>query len=303
MSAHDHAHEHSHSVTQKLGKIFAVVVAMNLGIVLVEVVAGIVAHSTALIADAAHNTGDVLGIVLAWGAYALSQRKASERFTYGFRSSTILATLLNGALLLVAVGAIVWEALRRFVEPSSVEGGVVIVVAVVAIVFNALSAWLLSRSNKDINIQSAFWHLVADAAVSGGVVVAGLLIILTGIPWLDSVASILIAVVIVWSTWKLFRESVRLALQAVPAGIDIQAVRAYLEGITGLVRIHDLHIWPISTTETALTCHFVVRNTFDSKIICDITDELAHRFDIGHATIQLESEDGKPCKLAPQTVA
>ncbi len=300
MSAHNHSHDHGHThahASSKFGMAFIIAIVLNLGIVILQVIYGLAAHSTALLADAAHNTGDVIGLVLSGGAYMLAQRQSSERFTYGLRSSTILATALNGMLLLVATGAIVWEALRRFLDPGPVEGGIIIIVAVVAIVLNSFSAWLLSRGGSDLNIRSAFWHLVSDAAVSAGVVVAGVLIIFTGIPWIDSVASILIAVTIVWSTWNLFKESVRLTLQAVPASIDVKSVRAYLEGTAGLVRIHDLHIWPISTTETALTCHFVVQNSFDSNLICDITDDLSHRFGIGHATIQLESDDGKPCKL------
>ena len=297
MSTHDHHHAHDHAVPARFGTSFAIAAILNVAIVILQIVYGLSAHSTALLADAAHNTGDVVGIMLAWGAYVLAQRKSTERFTYGFRSSTIFATLLNGMILLVATGAIVWEALHRLVDPSPVEGGVLIAVAAAAIILNSFSAWLLSRGGSDLNIRSAFWHLVSDAVVSAGVIVAGILIIITGFSWLDSAVSIVIAVAIIWSTWKLLRESVRLTLQAVPGDIDLIAVRSYLSSISGIVRIRDLHIWPISTTETALTCHFVVRSTFDPDSIRDISDELAHRFKIGHSTIQLESEDGRPCSL------
>lgn len=298
---HDHSHEHAHTPA-KFGTAFAIAAVLNIGIVVLEVTYGLISNSTALLSDAAHNTGDVIGLLLAWGAYALAQRQPSAKFTYGLRSSTVLASLLNGMLLLVATGAIVWEAIRRFFEPSAVSANEVILVAIIAIIFNSLSAWLLSRGQKDdINIQSAFWHLVSDAAVSAGVVVAGFLIIWTGIPWIDSIASIGIALVIIWSTWGLFREAVRLSLQAVPSSIDFDGVRKYLNEVAGVERVHDLHIWPISTTETALTCHLVVSNRFDSSVIAKVSDDMEHRFKIGHTTIQLESSDGKPCRLAPDT--
>ncbi len=302
METKTHDHNHTHAPA-KFGGLFAVATALNIGIVLTEVVFGLATHSTALLADAAHNTGDVIGLMLAWGAYVLAQRQPTKRFTYGLRSSTVLAALLNGMLLMVATGAIVWEAIRRFSEPVPVEGGVVMAIAALAIVLNGFSAWLLSRGQKDdINVQSAFWHLVADAAVSAGVVVAAFLIVKTGIQWIDSIASIAIAATIVWSTWGLFRESIRLSLQAVPSSIDIDQVNAYLINTPNVIAIHDLHVWPISTTETALTCHFVVHSSFDSSSLTAIVEELDHRFKINHSTIQLESEDGSPCALAPKEI-
>ena len=280
---------------------FALATTLNVLIVGLQVWYGLISHSTALLADATHNAGDVIGLVLAWGAYMLAKRQPSERFTYGLRSSTILAALLNGMLLLVATGGIVWEALQRLINPAPVDAGIVLVIASIAILLNGLSAFLLSRGRGDINIRSAFWHLVSDAAVSAGVVVAGFLIIWTGYTLFDPLASILIGFVIVWSTWSLFREALRLSLQAVPSEINIETVRSYLSSTQGVERIHDLHVWPISTTETALTCHFVVNDSFDSLVLSKISDELEHRFKIDHATIQLEALDGKPCRLAPET--
>ncbi len=293
-----HNHEHTNA-PNSFGTTFAIAVFLNIGIVILQVIYGLLAHSTALLADATHNAGDVIGLGLAWGAYVLAQRQPSGNFTYGMRSSTVLAAFLNGMLLLVATGAIALEAVRRFFEPQPIGGGIVMVVAVIAILCNGFSAWLLSRGQKqDVNIQSAFWHLVSDALVSVGVVVSAFLIVNTGATLLDPITGLIIAGVIFWSTWGLFREALRLSLQAVPASVDIEAVRAYLSNVTGVARIHDLHVWPISTTETALTCHFVVNNDFDGSAISEVCDTLERKYHIGHSTIQLETRDGRPCKLA-----
>ncbi len=298
--SHDHSHEH-HRAAQR-GSAFALATALNAAIVIAQLVFGFAAHSTALVADAAHNAGDVAGLLLAWGAYHLAKRAPTERFTYGLRSGTVLAALGNAMLLLLATGAIAWEALRRIAEPVPVESGTVIVVAAIAILLNAFSAWLLSGSERDANVKGAFWHLVADAAVSAGVVAAAILTAATGAQWIDPAAGIAIAAAILWSTWGLLREALDLSFQAVPASIDLDGVRGYLAAVPGVVRVHDLHIWPLSTTETALTCHFVVRGGFDAGAVCAVTDELDRRFRIGHATIQLEDEAGKPCRLAAGTV-
>lgn len=294
---------HTHAKTKTFNVAFAIATGLNVLIVALQIWYGLLSHSTALLADAAHNAGDVIGLILAWGAYTLAKRLPTGRFTYGMRSSTILAALLNAMLLLVATGGIVWEAAGRLFTPVPVDGQAVMVIAGAAIVLNGFSAWLLSRGSKgDLNIHSAFLHLLSDAAVSVGVVVAGFAIAKTGIVQIDSLASIVIALVIVWSTWRLFREALRLSLQAVPEGIDITEVRLYLCGIQGVERIHDLHVWPISTTETALTCHLVVKNSFDSGLLDTLSRELEHRFKIDHATIQLETPDGRPCRLAPSAV-
>lgn len=294
------AYEHNEHVgIQNAGTAFAVATTLNIAIVLLQVGAGFFAHSTALLADAMHNAGDVLGLFLAWGAFKLAQRKPTNNFTYGMGSGTVLAAMFNGMFLLVATGAIAWEAVQRFFEPTPIEPNIVMAVAALAIVLNGLSAWLLSRGHKeDINVRSAFWHLVSDAAVSVGVVIAAFLIRMTGLLWIDPLASLIIALVILKSTWGLLREALRLSFQAVPASVNIEAVRSYLNGIEGVERVHDLHVWPISTTEVALTCHFRVNDRFDANSICKVSEELEHRFKIGHSTIQLEDINGDPCKLA-----
>lgn len=303
-SNHSHQKGGSHShIPTTFGRVFAISAVLNIALVVAQVVYGLAAHSTALLADAAHNSGDVIGLLLAWGAYAISQKRPTERYTYGFRSSTILAALFNGMLLLIATGAIVWEAIRRLMEPTPVEGGMIIIVAIIGILVNSFSAFLLARGNKDLNIKSAFWHLVSDAAVSVGVVITGVIVLYTGATWADPFASIVISVAIVWSTWGLFRDAMQLSLQAVPSHIDIAAVRSYLEKIPGSSGIHDLHVWPISTTETALTCHITERESADHLHTGQLADDIQKRFGIQHATIQVESkQDALKCRLEPNEV-
>lgn len=302
---------HSHSANEKnhshapasFGRAFALAALINVVFIAVEVTYGFIANSTALLADASHNAGDVAGLLLSWGAYALAKRLPTLRFTYGLRSTTILATLASGLLFLFATGSIFWEAIRRFSEPVPVEGGIVVVVAIIGIIINSIAAWLLSKGGNDLNIKSAFWHLAADAAVSAGVVVTGFLILWTGAPWLDPAASILISVAILWSTWGLFRDAVRLSLQAVPPGIDIVAIRSYLLELSGVVSMHDLHIWPIGTSESALTAHLVLENAPQADMLHDIADEVRERFGIAHTTIQIEKPDeARKCRLEPDEV-
>jgi len=303
--AHSHtSSEQSHThAPASFGRAFALAAAINMVFIVVEVTYGLIANSTALLADASHNAGDVAGLLLSWGAYALAKRSPTLRFTYGLRSTTILATLASGLLFLFATGSIFWEAIRRFSEPVPVEGGIVVVVAIIGIIINSIAAWLLSKGGIDLNIKSAFWHLVADAAVSAGVVVTGFLIIWTGAPWLDPVASILISIAILWSTWGLFRDAIRLSLQAVPASIDVAAVRAYLQGLPGVASVHDLHIWPISTSESALTAHLVMPGAPYGDLPHVVADEVKRRFGIGHATVQIEKPDeAMKCRLEPDEV-
>ncbi|MHB0865940.1 MAG: cation diffusion facilitator family transporter [Minisyncoccota bacterium] len=293
------AHEHTRA---SFGRAFAIGAALNILFVVVEVLYGIASHSTALLADAAHNLGDVIGLLLAWGAYTLAKKSPSLRYTYGLGSTTFLAALINGMLLLVATGAILWEAIQRIAEPAPVEGGVVIAVAVVGILINSLAAFLLSRG-KDLNIRSAFWHLVADAGVSAGVVVTGIIILSTGASWADPVASILISIAIVWSTWGLFRDAIRLSLQAVPAGIDISSIRSYLKGLSGVESVHDLHVWPISTSETALTAHLIMPTMPQNDLSHEIAEEMQKNFGIGHVTVQIDSlQDARKCYLESDDV-
>ena len=301
---HDHAHGHAHSHAPKdFGFTFAVVTALNVALVVLQITFGIMANSVALIADAGHNFGDVLGLLLAWGAHVMARAAPTSRYTYGFRSASILAAIANAVILLVATGAIAWEAIKRFSEPDEVAGATVMIVAGIGIVINGISAWLLMAGQSgDLNIRGAFLHLVGDALVSVGVVVAGGLILLTGWHWIDPAASLVISAVIVWGTWGLLRSSVDLSLNAVPHGIDPGAVRAFLEGLPGVARIHDLHIWAMSTTETALTVHLVMPNgPAGDQFLLQASQQLHAKFDIDHPTFQIET-DGDGCKLAPDHV-
>lgn len=298
---HDHVTDgHSHA-PKDFGKAFAIGTALNLGFVVIEAAYGVLAHSLALIADAGHNLGDVFGLLLAWGASVLARTAPTKRRTYGLRSSSILAALFNGLLLLVAVGGIAWEAIRRFAQPAEVAGKTVVVVALIGIAINGITALLFASGRKgDVNIRGAFLHMVADAAVSAGVVVSGFLIIWTGIQRIDPLVSLVIAAVITYATWGLLRESLNLALQAVPKGIDLTEVKQYLTSLPHVIGVHDLHVWPMSTTETALTAHLVRSvNTCDCELLERASRELHERFEIEHATIQFETED-HICDLAPQ---
>jgi cobalt-zinc-cadmium efflux system protein len=304
--AHDHGHGHGHGhahapVDNNLA--FAVGVVLNAAFVAIELGYGISANSLALISDAAHNLGDVFSLLMAWGAMRLSRSLPTRRHTYGLRRSSILAALANAVVLLVAVGGILWEAAGRIAHPEPVHGSTVIWVAAVGIAINAATAFLFTAGRKkDLNRQGAFLHMAADAAVSLAVVVIGIGIALTGWLWLDPAVSLLIGVVIVWGTWGLLRESLNLAMDAVPAGIDAQAVEAYLAGLPGVTAVHDLHIWAMSTTESALTAHLVMpRLPSSDQFLADACHALRHRFDIGHVTIQLEHGEFA-CHQAPATV-
>jgi cobalt-zinc-cadmium efflux system protein len=303
---HDHAHDPGHShVPKDFGFIFAIVTALNVGLVVVQVAFGVMANSVALLADAGHNFGDALALLLAWGAHVMAKASPTRRYTYGYRSASILAALANGVILLVATGAIAWEAIQRFSEADEVAGMTVMIVAALGIGINGISAWLLMAGQAgDLNIRGAFLHLVGDALVSVGVVVAGGLILLTGLHWIDPAASLVISAVIVWSTWGLLRNAVNLSLGAVPHGINPDAVRTYLEGLPGVKCIHDLHIWAMSTTETALTVHLVMpqgQTGTGDAFLRQLSQELHQRFEIDHPTVQIEI-DGDDCKLAPDHV-
>ena len=294
--SHDHSHSHGHGHSHgpvDYNKAFAIGVFLNVGFATAEALYGYFAGSLALIADSGHNFSDVIGLLLAWGAARLSQRQPSERHTYGLRSSSILAALFNAVLLLVAVGAIAWESIRRFSEPAPVAGTTIIWVALLGIIINTATAMLFMSGRKnDLNIRGAFLHMAADAAVSAGVVLAGVLIIYTGWAWVDPLVSLIIAAVILIGTWGLLRESVDLALHAVPEGIDPTAVHAFLSGLAGVTAVHHLHIWGMSTTETALTAHLVKPDhQNDDELIAQACNELHKRFGIEHSTLQLERSD------------
>jgi cobalt-zinc-cadmium efflux system protein len=278
---------------------FAVGVVLNLGFVAVEAFYGFASNSLALLADAGHNLGDVGGLLLAWAAIWLTGRAATQRHTYGFGRASIMASLINAVVLLVTVGGIAWEAVRRLPNPQPVAGETVMWVAALGIVVNAgTAAMFMAGSKSDLNIRGAFLHMAADAGVALGVVITALVISLTGWLWLDPVVSLGICVVIAAGSWGLLRESVNLALDAVPAGIDRSAIAEFLSQVPGVVAIHDLHIWPLSTASVALTAHLVKPDaTVDDGLLCRLGEALHERFDIDHATLQIERESAD-CRLA-----
>jgi cobalt-zinc-cadmium efflux system protein len=288
--AHDHAHHHHDHTPDHFGVAFAVATVLNLALVIGQVWYGLAANSLALLADAGHNFGDVLGLILAWGAIAIANWKPSNRFTFRMHAASILSAFANGVILLVATGAIAWEAIRRFSEPQPVASTTMMVVAALAVVVNGVSAWLLSRGDKsDINVRGAFLHMLADAGVSVAVIAAAGGIMLTGWQWLDPVASLLIAAVILWGTWGVLRESIRLTLNAAPREIDPHDVRQYLAGLPQVAGVHDLHIWAMSTKETALSCHLVTPQGHPGDdFLKHVAHELDHRYEICHSTIQIE---------------
>lgn len=301
---HGHGHHHGHAhAPATFGGAFAIGIALNLGFVAIEAVYGILAGSMALVADAGHNLSDVLGLVIAWIASVLAARPPSARYTYGLKSSSILAALGNAAFLLVALGAILIETVRRLIEPEPVAGGQVMIVAGIGIVINTATALLFMRGrHHDINIRGAYLHMVADAAVSAGVVVAGLLMTLTGAWWIDPVTSLIIVGVIAAGTWGLLKDALKMSLHAVPPGIDERRVRAFLTARPGVEAVHDLHIWPMSTTETALTAHLVMPGGYPGDaFLHQLAHDLEHDFAIGHATVQIETLDGQGCALVSET--
>ncbi|WP_347303312.1 cation diffusion facilitator family transporter [Croceibacterium sp. TMG7-5b_MA50] len=295
---HSHGHGHSHAPAS-YGRAFAVGVVLNTIFVAVEAGFGWWSGSMALVADAGHNLSDVLSLAVAWTASVLATRPASARFTYGYKSSGILAALANAGLLLVALGAILVETMRRLLDPAPVAGWTMVIVAAIGIAVNGATALMFMGGRQhDINIRGAFLHMAADALVSLGVVIAGAAILLTGAWWVDPVASLLIVAVIGWGTWGLLKDSVAMGLLAVPASIDEGAVRTLLEGLPGVTRVHDLHIWPMSTTETALTAHLVMpAGGGDDAFLHDAAHLLEERFGIGHATLQVESGGTAACHL------
>lgn len=300
---HHHGHHHHH-IPDSFGRAFAIGTALNAAFVLIEGGYGLISGSVALLADAGHNLGDVLGLITAWGATRLARRLPSDRFTYGLRSSSMLAALFNATALLIVTGGIAGEALRRLFEPGVVAGPTVMAVAAVGIVINGATAALFASGRKgDINIRGAFLHMLSDALVSAGVVAAGALIWATHWFWVDPVVSLVISGLIVWSTWSLLRESLNMVLQAVPPAIDPTQVRASLAGLNGVSALHDLHIWPMSTTETALTCHLVMPGGHPGDaFLAEACRMLNTRFKIGHSTLQVEIDENFACPLEPDHV-
>lgn len=313
---HDHGHGHGHGRTATAahghhhhdhgpppggyGSRFAAGIALNLVFVIIEASYGYIAGSLALIADAGHNFSDVLSLGLAWGAAGLAASKPSPRRTYGYRRATILASLLSAGMLLLAMGGIAWEAIQRFATPAPLDGMTMIVVAGIGVVINTLTALMFaSGRHGDLNIRAAFLHMAADAVLSLGVVIGGIGILMYGWQWLDPVISLIIVAAIVWGTWDLLRESLDLAVDAVPRSIEPAAVAAWLSALPGVTRIHDLHIWAMSTTESALTVHLVMPDGGDDHFLHELTEGLEERFGIGHTTVQIERQDaGDGCGRA-----
>jgi cobalt-zinc-cadmium efflux system protein len=312
VSGHDHSHgSHSHShaghshaghshAPKQFGTAFAVGIALNTAFVVVEAGYGYAANAMSLVADAGHNLSDVLGLVAAWIASVLVQRQRTARYTYGLRGSSILAALFNAVFLLIAMGAVIWEAVVRLVHPEPVAGGTVMVVAAIGILVNGVTAWLFASGAKgDINIRGAYLHMAADAAVSAGVVVAGLVIWATGLAWVDPAVSLVVAALVVGATWGLLRDSVAMSLNAVPPEISPGAVEGFLRERPGVAALHDLHIWSMSTTSVALTAHLVMERGHPGNLfLIETADGLRDRFGIGHATLQIEEAGGPDCRLA-----
>jgi cobalt-zinc-cadmium efflux system protein len=303
--AHDAAdgHGHHHHSPGTFGRAFAAGIVLNSAIIALEVVGGLAAHSMALISDAAHNASDVLGLAMAWGAAVLARRPPTARRTYGLRRASILAALGNAMLLLVATGGVGWEAIRRLGAPSVVRADVMIGVSLIAAVVNAVSALLFAGGRKlDLNLQAAFAHLAGDAAIALGVVGAGVLVRATGWMQIDSIVSLAVSAMVLVATYSVLKQSLDLALDAVPAGIDPNGVRAFLSSLPGVVEVHDLHIWGMSTTEAVLTAHLVMRDGAPAGggFLCEIEQTLHDRFRIEHSTLQIEPQDAPvPCRLQP----
>ena len=294
-TGHSHSHDHGHShAPADFGRAFAMGVALNSAFVLIEAGFGLWSGSMALVADAGHNLSDVLGLLIAWGAAHMAARPANPRFTYGYKSSSILAALANAGLLLVALGAILFETIDRLFDPAPVHGWTMVAVAGVGILINGGTALMFMRGRKhDLNIRGAFLHMAADALISVGVVVAGIGILLTGLWLIDPLTSLVIVAIIGWGTWGLLKDSVKMGLLAVPEKIDEGAVRTYFADLPGVEAVHDLHIWPMSTTETALTAHLVMPGGYPGDtFLRDLAHELGHDFGIEHATVQVEVGEG-----------
>jgi cobalt-zinc-cadmium efflux system protein len=300
---HDHSHAHGHAghshAPDSFGFAFAIGVVLNAGFVAAEVIFGYAANSLALISDAVHNFSDVIALLLAWAAVWLARKRPTEQHTYGYRRASILAALINAGLLLIAVGGIAVEAINRIREPADVAGWTVVLVATLGIVVNGGTALLFMRGRHgDLNIRGAYLHMAADAGVSLGVVVAAFAIMLTGWQWVDPAISLCIAAVVLASGWGLARDSVNLALDGVPKGIELADVKDYLGQLQGVTEVHDLHIWAMSTNETALTAHLVRPGGYEDSFLHGVCEELSHRFKIHHATLQIEA-GSDVCKLAP----
>ena len=295
-NAHDHSHGHAHShAPADFSRAFAIGIGLNIAFVVVEAVFGFLADSMALVADAGHNLSDVLGLIVAWAGASMARRSRSPRFTYGLKKASILAALVNALFLLLAVGAIIAEAIRRLFHPATADGQTVMIVAAIGILINGTTAMLFARGHHDINIRAAFQHMAADTAVSAAVVLSGAVILWTGQRWVDPVMSLAVAVVILWGSIGLLKESVWMSLAGVPSRIDIEEVEDALASVGGVRSVHDLHVWPLSTTETALTAHLVAPEGSNDDLLRRVRTMLHDRFHIEHTTIQVERLDANDC--------
>ncbi len=299
---HHHGHGHVHAPAD-FGWRFLVAAALNGVFIVAEVIFGFRANSLALLADAGHNFSDAIGLVMAWAAWWLGKKGPAPSFTYGYRGASIMAALLNSLLLLVAIGGVVWEAVQRLVQPEMAQGMIVMWVAAGGILVNGFTAWLFTQGQSDLNIRAAFLHLLSDAVVSAAVVIAGFIMMQTGWVWLDPVLGLIVSGVIVWGSWGLLSDAVKLSLQGVPPGVDFDGVKAYLAALPGVADVHDLHIWGMSTTETALTTHLMMPAGHPGDaFLQDLTRTLKARHGIIHATVQIEMGDAHVCALKPDTV-
>ena len=288
--SHSHADVHAHAGTGAKGRAFAIGLGVNLAYVIAEVIAGLGAHSLALLADAAHNASDVLGLLAAFIAGRLAVKAASATYTYGMRGASILAALVNAVLLLIVTGGIAWEAVLRLIATPHVGGAVVMIIAAGGILVNGGTALLFMRGQEDLNVRAAFLHMAGDAALAAATVVAGAIILLTHWNWIDPVISLVVAAAIVGATWSLLTKSVAMAMNAVPEGLDTVEITAALAAIPGVISVHDLHVWPVSTTDTALTAHLVRGDiSNDSRLLAAAQHQLEDLFGIQHATLQLET--------------
>ncbi|MDB5596165.1 MAG: czcD2 [Hyphomicrobiales bacterium] len=298
---HGQGHHHHDHAPQDFGKAFAIGLVLNGGFVIVEVIYGLIGNSVALLADAGHNLGDVLGLVVAWVGVILSRRKPSARFTYGLGKSSILAALLNAMFLLVAVGAISWEAIQRMISPEPVATTMVMVIAAIGVLVNGVTAWMFASGRKgDINVRAAFVHMAADAGLSAGVVLAGFVIAMTGLFWIDPLMSLLLNAVILWSTWDLLKSATTMVLSGVPEGTDLGELREFLLGVPGVTDVRDLHVWSLSTKDVALTCHLVMPDGHPGDaVLLEAAHELEEHFSINHPTFQIDVGREVSCPLHP----
>jgi len=296
--SHYHDHNHNHLENFQYNKVFAIGIGLNIAFVIVEVMYGFLANSSALLADAGHNASDVLSLIFAWTAVWLAMLKPKGKYTYGLRKTTILVSILNALLLFGAVAIIGWNAIEKISNPEPVAGSQVMIVAAIGVLINGFTAFLFIKGQKhDLNLKGAYLHMLADAIISLGVVVAGLLITFTGFMWIDPLTSMIIILVIIWSTWGLFIDSINLALDAVPRNIDIEKLQNELLKVEGVEQIHDLHVWAMSTTENAMTVHVISKND-GATIIENIQKIMRENFAITHTTIQVEDKEiNKNCLL------